>query len=84
MELKIDEKCIGCGACVTDCPVGVLALADGRPAVRADKADRCMNCRHCLAVCPVGALTLDGVSAEDNFTSSPQKNQPLTTNHQHD
>ena len=65
MELKIEEKCIGCGACVTDCPVGVLALADGRPVVRADKADRCMDCRHCLAVCPVGALALNGVSAAD-------------------
>ena len=26
MELKINEKCIGCGACVADCPVGALAL----------------------------------------------------------
>ena len=65
MELKINETCTGCGACVTDCPVGVLALTDGRPCVRADKADRCMDCRHCLAVCPVGALSLDGVSAAD-------------------
>ena len=35
MELKIDEKGTGCGACVADCPVGVLALVDGRPAVGA-------------------------------------------------
>ena len=65
MELKIDENCTGCGACVADCPVGVLALADGRPTVRAEKSDRCMDCRQCLAVCPVGALSLNGVSAED-------------------
>lgn len=47
MELKIDENCTGCGTCVADCPVGVLDLSDGRPAVRADKSDRCMDCRHC-------------------------------------
>ena len=65
MELKIDERCIGCGACVADCPVGVLTLADGRPQVRQDRAEHCMDCRHCLAVCPVGALTINGVSATD-------------------
>ena len=65
MELKIDDRCTGCGACVADCPVGVLTLADRRPTVRADKADRCMDCRHCLAVCPVGALALNGLSAAD-------------------
>lgn len=70
MELKIDEKCTGCGACVADCPVGVLALSDGRVSVRADKVDRCMNCQHCLAVCPAGALTLNGVSAADCVESA--------------
>ena len=65
MELKIDERCTVCGACVADCPVGVLALVDGRPAVRAEKAGFCLNCRHCQAVCPVGALAINGVSAAD-------------------
>ena len=74
MKLKINEKCIGCGACVSDCPVGVLTLADGRPQVRADKAESCMDCRHCLAVCPVGALALNGFSAEDCIST---ENLPL-------
>ena len=69
MELKIDEKCTGCGACVADCPVAVLALVDGRPAVRTEKAAYCMNCRHCQAVCPVGALAINGVSAADCIPS---------------
>ena len=74
MELKINEKCIGCGACVADCPVGVLTLVDGRPQVRAGKAESCMDCRHCLAVCPVGALALNGFSAEDCIST---ENLPL-------
>ena len=65
MKLKINEKCTGCGACVADCPVGVLTMENGRPQVRPDKADSCMDCRHCLAVCPVAALSLNGIAAED-------------------
>ena len=65
MELKVEETCTGCGACVTDCPVGVLAMAGGHPTVCEEKAECCMSCRHCLAVCPVGALALNGVSAAD-------------------
>lgn len=64
MELKTDSRCIGCGACVADCPMGILTLIDGRPAPRPEKAAGCIACRHCLAVCPTGALTLNGVTAE--------------------
>ena len=65
MNLKISEKCTGCGACAGDCPVGVLTMTDGRPQARADKSGNCMDCRHCLAVCPVGAVSINGVSADD-------------------
>ena len=65
MKLEVSDKCIGCGACAADCPVGVLAMSDGRPVASADRAARCMDCRHCLAVCPVGALSLNGVSAAE-------------------
>ena len=64
MKIEVSEKCVGCGACAADCPVGVLAMSDGRPVPRADKAQHCMNCQHCLAVCPVGALSLNGVSPD--------------------
>ena len=38
MELEVDEKCTGCGACVADCPVGVPAVRYARTAYRHDGA----------------------------------------------
>ncbi len=43
--------------------MGILAMEEGRPKVRAEKAAGCMVCSHCMAVCPSGAVTLNGVSA---------------------
>jgi len=65
MRIVVGDACVGCGACVRDCPMGVLELSDARPVVRAKNASECIDCRHCAAVCPQGVLTLNGVSAED-------------------
>lgn len=59
MNLEVSDACVGCGACVLDCPTGALKVENGRAAVR--KTDVCINCLHCVAVCPLGALTMNGV-----------------------
>lgn len=64
MTFKVSALCRGCGACARDCAFGVLAMKDGRPAVREGKEALCMNCQHCLAVCPEGAVTVNGVGAD--------------------
>ena len=51
MKLEVSDKCVGCGACAADCPVGVLAMSDGRPVARAYRAAHCINGQHCLTVC---------------------------------
>jgi nitroreductase/NAD-dependent dihydropyrimidine dehydrogenase PreA subunit len=62
-QFKIDEEqCIACGACVTDCPFGVLTMA-GQPIL--EKPNNCLGCQHCLAVCPTGALSILGNHAKD-------------------
>lgn len=50
------EKCIGCSACVKDCPGTTLHIVDGK----AEARKGCIECGHCYAVCPVGAVKMNG------------------------
>lgn len=56
----LEEKCVGCGLCVQDCPVRNLSVADGKAAVRGN----CMECGHCFAVCPSGAVQITGCPSD--------------------
>jgi NAD-dependent dihydropyrimidine dehydrogenase PreA subunit len=56
MTILIDlEKCVGCAACIADCPVTCLEM-DGDK-VKVD-ADACIDCGACIQSCPVEALAL--------------------------
>lgn len=51
------KKCIGCGSCVSECPVKALTLTpDG---IRANET-RCTLCRKCEEVCPTLAMKFGG------------------------
>lgn len=49
------EKCTGCGLCLTVCPDQTLSLLRGKATVC---GDRCMACGHCRAICPSQAITV--------------------------
>lgn len=52
MSYKITDKCISCGACEAECPVGAISAGDDRYVI--DEA-ACIECGACASVCPVEA-----------------------------
>ena len=53
MTYVIDDQCIGCGACVLECPVD--AISEGEEIYSIDPS-LCTNCGACESVCPVSAI----------------------------
>ena len=52
MAYKISDECIGCGACVEECPVNAIVEGDGKYEINADE---CIECGACADACPVSA-----------------------------
>ncbi|MFO8018187.1 MAG: 4Fe-4S binding protein [Promethearchaeia archaeon] len=50
------DLCVGCGTCVSNCPVGAISLNDEQKADR--KADYCIGCGICARGCPEGAISM--------------------------
>lgn len=70
MTVSIDSgKCIGCGACVVECPVEALDLVDGIVHVDPDK---CRDNGNCVEVCPTNALSLN---KQDKATAQESDNE---------
>lgn len=57
MYIVNQEKCIGCGKCVTDCFPRDIKLNDRGKAEIRNKT--CIGCGHCIAICPVNAVVSD-------------------------
>ena len=61
--IKIEEeKCIGCGVCIPDCPEGALQLIDGKARLISDLF--CDGLGACIKACPTGAMTTEEREAE--------------------
>ena len=52
-----EEKCNGCGACVTACHEGAIGLVNGKAKLMRD--DYCDGFGDCLPGCPTGAITFE-------------------------
>ena len=61
--IRIDEeKCDGCGQCVTACAEGALQVIDGKARLVSDVY--CDGLGACLGECPQGALTVEDREAQ--------------------
>lgn len=49
------QRCNGCGACVSVCPMGIINLQDNRACVQIEYAD-CDGCLRCTEACSTTAL----------------------------
>lgn len=50
-----EEKCNGCGLCVSACHEGAIGMVDGKAKLLRD--DYCDGLGNCLPACPTGAIT---------------------------
>ncbi len=53
MAYVINNECITCGSCESECPVSAINPGDEQYTI--DK-DLCISCGACAAVCPVEAI----------------------------
>jgi ferredoxin len=69
-EIRIDEeKCTGCGLCVTVCKDFSLTIENGKATVSKFPVFGCIACGHCMAICNEGAIEIHGrtLSPKDLF-----------------
>ncbi len=52
MAYTIEDACVACGSCISDCPVEAISEGD----IYVIDADKCIDCGACASTCPVGAI----------------------------
>ena len=52
LAYTINDECINCGVCESECPVDCIKQEDSKYVINAEE---CISCGACAAVCPVDA-----------------------------
>lgn len=60
-----EDRCKGCGLCVSVCPKGIVALAKdkinakGYHPAGVSEQDKCIGCASCALMCPDTVITVE-------------------------
>lgn len=59
-----EERCKGCGLCVTACPKNIIALQEkinskGYHPAGVKQMDQCIGCANCAVMCPDVVITVE-------------------------
>lgn len=56
MAYVINDDCLSCGACESECPAGAISQGDAHYEI---DADACLDCGACAAQCPANAISAE-------------------------
>jgi ferredoxin len=62
-DFSVEESCVGCGTCVSVCPMDNVELKEKRPVFGA----RCSNCLACAHLCPKNSIHLKKEKSRARF-----------------
>ena len=61
MARFINDECISCGACASECPVEAISEGESKYVIDPEK---CTDCGLCESVCPASAIEGEGADAD--------------------
>ena len=70
--IEAEENCIGCGTCVTVCPMENIRIENGKAVI----GDNCATCLSCFHWCPVKAIWM---SRQEGIERRPVYRHPEVT-----
>lgn len=73
-----EEKCTGCGNCISPCAEGAIKIVNGKAKII--KEELCDGAGFCIGTCPTGALTLEIREAEAFSEEAVKEHQATSEN----